>query len=308
MPAPSLGQIVSTTIENYQRELADQIFKGRRTLKWLYKKGRKKTYEGGNVIRVPLEYAQNPNQKWQGEYDNYTMTPPQIIDAAEFNWLFQTATITHTSKEKVQNDGKHAMIRLAEAKIKNAMKTLETSSNTACFSDGTDVLQPAGFRAMFAATGTYGGISKTSNSWWQGNVDSVSEQLDVDDMRSMYRSCEQETSVIDGIITTRTLIERYEKIAQGFQQIVEVNTADLGFEVLKFKGVPIFYDDSCPASHMFFLTSETLCWFSHPDYDFKAGDMEKSQTQSVWIQPIEFWGNFICTAPRYNGMFTAKTA
>ena len=249
--------MVALTLHNYQKELSDQIFLDTRLWAVLMKKGIKASKDGGSTIRVPTEFATNTNVKAMGEYDDYSIDPQETFTAAEFNWLSPfVGTVPITHKARVINSGKHAIIDYAKEAVNNLKKSLQRQANQQLFSDGTVANEVAGLRAIVLATGTYGGIPRAGNTWWQGGVDSTTEALSVDDMKKAFNTAGHNMSSPDCIPTTQTLYEKYEGMAQSFQQITQTQNGDLGFMHLQFKGVPLFWDIHCPSGEMYFLTSK----------------------------------------------------
>lgn len=306
-PNTDIGQLLSHTLNAYKTKLTDQIMVGTRTLKVLsMKEGFKQKEQGGATIRVPIQYAESKNVKWMGEYDNYLTNPQQVFDAAEFPWASIAGTAVVTHAERVKNSGKHAVIKLVKSKMDNLVESLQQDMNRVIFSDGTVANEPAGLRAIVSTTGTYGGISHSANTWWAGQVDSTAEALSVADMRSSFNLCSANVTAPNVIVTTRTLYEKYEGLAQSFQQITESKKGDLGFEHLQFKGVPLFWDDDCPTESMYFLNTRYLWLFCHPEWEWEVLDPIK-RDQALEIHAIEWWGNFVCSGPRYQGVLRNKT-
>lgn len=59
MASPNLSEIVTTTLQNRSKKLADNITKNNALLSRLSDKGRVKPFSGGNTILQELEYAEN---------------------------------------------------------------------------------------------------------------------------------------------------------------------------------------------------------------------------------------------------------
>lgn len=63
MPSPNLSEIVTTTIRNRSRKLADNVSDNNALLMRLKEKGNLKTFGGGTNIVQELEYAENSTYK-----------------------------------------------------------------------------------------------------------------------------------------------------------------------------------------------------------------------------------------------------
>lgn len=307
MAVPNVGQLVAATLEAKSSQITDQIMVGTRTLKALnMKPGFKKKQMGGREVFDCIQYAENGNGRWMGEFDNYATIPQEVLDEAKWDWKSLTSTIIVTNKDRVKNSGKYQTINLVTAKYDNMIESLSQDMNRVIFSDGSVAKEPEGLRKIVSTTGTYGNIARSGNTWWQGQVDSTTELFSISDMRSLWQLCSANVTAPDVIVTTRDIYNYYEGLVQSFQQIAQSNTGDLGFEHLKFKGVPLFWDDDCPPGSLYMLNSKYLNLWCHPDWEFKRLPI-LNVDQPLEVHPVEWWGNFTCRGPRYQGVMSNKT-
>lgn len=310
MAAPNLGQLIATTIPRYQKQLTDQIFEGSKTQVAFVKKGMKEKWDGGTPLRFPLQYVRNPNTKWMSEFAQYDILPVNVIDAQSHEWVSIASTVNITHREKVLNSGQFAAIRLAEAKIKNMTTSITEVWNTDIFNDGTNPDAIQGLRYIISATNVYGGIDRSvaANAFFRpGYTDTVAEPLSIAKIAASVDFSTHGMVGPDMMITTRTLYEKFEALAESFKLISQSREGTLGFDHLYFRGIPLWWENDCPAGHFFTLTSEHLKIICHPDWEFKVLDPIKV-SQPLEIIPVEWWGQFICTGPRYQAMQTGKTA
>ncbi len=83
---PDFNAILSTTLQNYQPTLVDNIFKDLVLLNLLNSRGRVRVEEGGTSIVEPLMYAANGTVSSYSGYDPISLTPQDGISAAEYQW------------------------------------------------------------------------------------------------------------------------------------------------------------------------------------------------------------------------------
>ncbi|MGH7472453.1 MAG: phage major capsid protein [Candidatus Methylomirabilales bacterium] len=310
MAAPNLGQLIATTIPRYQKEITDQIFNGSKTLMAFTKKGMKERWDGGAPLRFPLEYARNPNTKWMSEFAQYDILPVNVIDASNHDWVSIATTVNITHKEKVLNSGQFAAIRLSEAKIKNAATSITERWNLDIFNDGTDADAFQGLRYIISSANTYGGIDRTvaSNAFFRPSyTDTAAEPLTIAKIAASVDNSTYGMVGPDMMVTTLTLYEKFEALAESFKLISQSREGTLGFDHLYFRGIPLWWERDCPAGHFFTLTSGHLKMICHPDWEFKVLPARET-TQPLEIIPIEWWGQFICTGPRWQALQSGKTA
>lgn len=314
MPAPHsvFSQALSTSLYNYvsRGKFADNIFDGLRTLQAIRDMGGKATADGGQSIVVQLEYAENATAEWIGAYGPYNLNPQDILTSAQFNWKQIAGSVILTDEEQVQNSGAQRLAPLIDIKIKNLQKSLRSRMNEALFNAGSDTLAPVGLEAAILTTGTYGGISRTDNAWWRANVESTTEALNIPRMVTMYNDCSHNLDYPKIIVTTQALYERYEALAQAYQEIQHPGTggvADLGFEHLRFKGRPLIWDDDVPSGTMYFLNPDYFKIYHHPDWEFRPMPVQRPANQPLEVHIVSWFGAFAASNNRMLGALRNKS-
>lgn len=315
MPNSTFTQILTSTLYNYQKdgELANQVINGLRGWSALKKKGCIETLDGGESIVVPAEYARNATAKWVGEYELLDLTPQDILTSFQFNYKMAAGTAVVSDQEEARNQGKNRVIALAKQKVKNLVESMQEALNTALYSDGTVASQPAGLEAIIATTGTYGGISRTTDTWARGNVTAVGGALTAVGMSTMYRTCSRNIWYPDLLMTTGAQYEKYEGIAVGtgggsaYLRFNDTIKADLGFDALSYKGSPLFWDGACPSGIMYFLTTRFLKVGCHKDHMFTPRDPERHPFQLATIHACTWYGAIWSSCPNTQGKLTGLT-
>jgi hypothetical protein len=305
----NVGLMLSTTLKNYRKTLIDQIHNSNAVFYKLKSVGAIKEESGGERIQQPLMYGKNTTvHSYQG-YEQLDTTPQEGIDSAEYNWKQYSVSISVNGKELRQNKGKKwKIIDLLDAKTKQARLALVSALTEGIFSDGTGNgnRDLTGLEAMVAASGVYGGIDSAAHDWWRAGVESTSEALGLPKMRTAYNTASVGgKDAPDLIVTTQALFEKYEGV---FTAVSDTNVAgvwrtesagvkkmaDGGFESMSFKGVPMVWDESCPAGTMYFLNTGHMNLTVHEDANFDTTDFVKPENQDALIAQILFMGNMTC--------------
>jgi hypothetical protein len=138
---PDFNSLLSTTLQNYQPTLVDNIFKDLVLLNHLNERGRVRVEEGGTQIIEPLMYAVNDTVSTYSGYDAIDLTPQEGISAAEYDWKQMAASIAISGIEEAKNRGTEAIIKLLNAKIMQAEMSLKTTLNEQLF--GSPGVAPA---------------------------------------------------------------------------------------------------------------------------------------------------------------------
>jgi hypothetical protein len=321
MADANVGTILSTTLKNYRKTLIDNIHKSQAVWLFLKDNGGMREEDGGERIVEPLMYGKNSTAGSYSGYDALDTTPVEGIDSAEYNWKQYSVSISISGKEERQNAGTSRIINLLDAKTKQAEMSLTEQLSTGLFSDGTGngSKDLTGLQAMVAATGTYGGINSATYTWWQAGVESSVEALGLPRMRTAFNTASvggKDTP--DLIVTTQSLFESFEALftntaisgggtsfstpTAGMKKV-----ADGGFQALQFKGVPIIWDELCPAGTMYFLNTKHMKLVAHKEANFETSNFVKPENQDARVAQILWMGNLTCNRRKSFYKLTAKT-
>ena len=172
MPSPNLSEIVTTTLRNRSKKLADNVTENNAVLYRLKEKGKIKPVSGGRTIVQELEYAENGTYKRYSGYENLDISPSDVFTAAEFDFKQAAVAVSISGLEQLQNSGSDALLDLLEGRINNAEKTMVNNIAADMYSDGTadGGKQIGGLQLLVAddpTTGTVGGINRASYSFWR---------------------------------------------------------------------------------------------------------------------------------------------
>ena len=103
MAVANLGDLVSTTLRNVSKQIADNVTNDNGFLEHLDKKGNiKKSVSGGREIDEAIMYGTNSSVSWYDGYD--TFTPPttqEVIDLATLNWQQLGGFVASSGKEVI---------------------------------------------------------------------------------------------------------------------------------------------------------------------------------------------------------------
>lgn len=288
-------------------KLVDNIFESNPLLLRL----KEKSYEsvdGGTEIDQPLNYAQNSSGGWYSGSDTLSTTDSQIITAAAYQWKHLYENITILGTEEIKNSGDSAKIKLAKSKMEIAEKTMKDRLGTGLYSSGTDAKSIAGLRVIVGTANTVGGISQTTYSWWQSQVDSSTTTLGLNSMQNRFTACRIDNDKPTVIMTTDTLFDVYWGLLQPQQRFQDSKTANAGFDSLMFNSTPVINDSHCPSGYMYFLNEKYLHLYYHPSENMKFEPFQKPVNQNVRVAKIYWSGAFGSSNNRMHGAFTALTA
>lgn len=303
-PNPTYTEIVTTTIENRQRKLADNVTDHNALLRHLKSKGQIKTTSGGRVIVEELEYAENSTFQRYSGYEVLDVSPSDIMTAAEFNWKQYAVNVTYSGLEAViQNSGKEKFIDLVASRIRNAEKTMANNLAVDIYSTGTasSGKQVGGLQLLVAdspTTGTVGGIDRASYSWWQNQEVSTSTITTTNIqkyMNQLWIECTRGADTPDIIVMDDAYFNIYWQSLTTNQRFTSDRKAAAGFTNLLFMDVPCFFEKSAdggiPASHAYFLNTDYIRLRVHPQRNMTPLREKTSVNQDATVIPILWAGN-----------------
>jgi hypothetical protein len=312
---PDFNALLSTTLQNYQPTLVDNIFKDLVLLNHLNSRGRVQVEEGGTSIVEPLMYAVNNTVGSYSGYDAIDLTPQDGITAAEYQWKQMAASIAISGIEESKNRGTEAIIKLLNAKIMQAEESLKSSLNTMLYGNGTGN-GGKDFNGLgnIVATinNTVGGIDASSNTWWNPYQDTSSATLSQQDMGVVYNQISKGSDVPDLILTNTNLFEKYESLLTANVRYQDVAKANAGFQNLMFKQTPVVFDlalavDTSDAP-MYFLNSKYLKLTGMNGHWFNTTDFQNGTVAGVDARYalVMAYGELTCSNRARQGYLTAN--
>jgi hypothetical protein len=312
---PDFNAILSTTLQNYQPTLVDNIFKDLVLLNHMNSKGRVQMEEGGTSIVEPLMYAVNGTASSYSGYDAIDLTPQDGISAANYQWKQMAASIAISGIEEAQNRGTEAIIKLLNAKIMQAEMSVKSDLNSMLYSDGTGNggkdFNGLG-NIVATVNNTVGGIDASANTWWNPYQDTSAATLSLQDMGKVYNNASKGNDVPDIIVTNEDLFSKYESLLTQNVRYQDVAKANAGFQNLMFKQTPVVFDlalaADTSAAPMYFLNTKYLKlvgmnghWFNTTD--FQSGTVAGIDARYALVLAF---GELTCSNRSRQGYLTAN--
>jgi len=300
-------QVSGITEKKFIKKLYDNVFDSNPLLKRLKEKSYEKM-DGGTSVMVPLNYAQTTASGWYTGADTLSTADNENITAAEYQWKQLYANITITRSDELKNSGDAAKIKLVKSKTEIAEKTMSDLLGTALYNDGTTLNAPAGLRSIISTTGSPGGISQSTNSWWAAQVDSTTTTFSIAALQTVFNACSVDSDQPTVIMATRANYNRYYGQLQPQQRFMDSETAKGGFSSLMFNGVPFISDSHAPTSHIFLLNEKQLQLVVHKDEDMRFSPFQKPIAQNIKVAQIFWMGCLGSSNNRLHGKLSAVAA
>lgn len=321
-PNSTFTEIVTTTLRNRSKVLADNVSENNALLSRLQKRGNIKLVSGGRTIVRELEYAENGTFKRYSGYETLNIAPSDVFTAAEFDWKQAAVAVSISGLEQLQNSGPEAVIDLLESRIRNAERTMSNNIASDIYSDGTsDSGKQIGGLALLIdstpTTGTVGGIdaSVAANAFWR-NIASTGTTITSSNiqaqMNAVWVQLKRGMDAPSVIISDNSLYTHFWTSLQAIQRITGTSEGRAGFETLKFNTADLVLDGgvggNAPTSTMFFINDNYLFYQPHRDRNMvPLGDDRFSVNQDAMVKLIGFAGNMTVSNRRLQGVLVGAS-
>lgn len=329
MAFPNLTDIVTTTIQNRSKTLADNALKQNALLNWLNKKGNVKTVDGGNVILQELMYN-DPTTQNAGSYSGYDVidiTPNSPLTSAQYDFKQYAAAITISGLEQLQNAGKAQMINLLDGRMQVAEKQLLNQLSAGVYSDGTgnggkDITGLAAAISTAPTSGTYGGINRATWAFWRnvafsGVTDGGAAVSSANIQSYMNRVLLQTirgTDAPDIAVADNNYYRFFLESMQAIQRVTDEKDAASGFSSLAYYGagkkMSVFCDGgiggSIPTNRMYFINSDYMFFRPHSDRNMQPiGGERQSVNQDAVVKLVGWAGNLTTSGAQFQAVLSA---
>tara|TARA_R110000796_G_scaffold248508_1_gene375350 strand:- start:6137 stop:7057 length:921 start_codon:yes stop_codon:yes gene_type:complete len=276
----SYDQVSAITEKYYVKKLNDNIFDSNPYLRRVKDKSLV-MIDGGTSVMVELEYAINGAGGWYSGADTLDTSDTEIITAADYTLKQIYENISIKRSDELKNSGDAQKLSLVKSKIKNAEKSMQDRLGTGVYSDGTVAKSIVGLRDFCAVDQTVGGISQSTYSWWQSNLDSSTTVTSMSALQTQFEAATVDNQAPTVGLTTRAILGYYYSLLQPQQRFTDSDTARGGFSSLMFNGVPIIADSHCPSSHLFFVNEDVVKLYAHKDEWMRFRPFQEPDDQNV---------------------------
>ena len=336
----AVTDIIATTIQSRTRALADNFTNNNALVQRLNSRGNVKTFSGGSLIMQEIAYndssTANVNSYSGFELINIQQNSP--LSGAQFAIAQYAAAVTMSGLEMLQNSGEEAFIDLMEGRIEVAEGQLLNRIGSDIYGDGTGNggknLTGLGAAVPDTATsGTYGGISRSSFTFWQTKSYSgvtnggaaVSAANIIPYMTALAIQLVRGSDKVDLIVADNNYYQFYVNALQAIQRVQSDGggTAGGGFASLKFYGggqsADVVLDggvytggDSignwtgATANHMWMLDTKYCFLRPHKDRNFvPIGGERQAVNQDAVVKLFGWAGNFTMSNSALQGVLKA---
>lgn len=321
-PSTVFTELVATTWRNHAKDVKDNVSRNNALYNRMTTKGQTRVEDGGLTIAQPLDYNANGTYQRYSGYDVLNIQQSDVITAAEFQWRQIALNVVASGLELRTNSGSNAIVKLAKARIKNAMRTFKNNFSYDLYADGTLPNQIGGLQALVAdaGTGTIGGIDSSAWTFWQNAVQSAAAPIqgggavtvsattiETGIMLPLWLNQVRGDDKPDLIVASNDWFSFYEASQVSIKRYTSDEQANGGFTSLKYKNADVIFDggSGIPNAHMYFLNTDYLELVVHKDANLSVQDDMKPYNQDATVIPVLWMGNMVCSNRRLQAVAKA---
>jgi hypothetical protein len=312
------SDILTTTIENRSRKIADNVTNNNAILSRLKSRGRIRTFSGGHKILQELSFAENSNAGWYTGYDILPTGVSDVISAAEYEIKQAAVPVVISGLEMLQNASREQMIDLMEGRMSVAETTLANLIVGGLYSDGTGSggKQIDGLNAavpLDPTASSYGNIDGSTFTFWQNAVkDSANTTTLEADWTELWSNLVRGNDRTDLILADGVSWRTYVGALQANQRFTNTNSADSGFVTVKFMDADVVLDGGIyngavtagvPSTVAFFLNTNYIHYRPHSRRNMVALSPNRryATNQDAEVQIIGWAGNLTTSGRMFQG-------
>jgi len=272
-----LDNLYASTFHHRREAVIDNVFAA--TPFWFYLKEKKKlkSVSGGRQILDTIEYAENDSVSFIGRGGTVSLNDREFLTNSVWNWHYLVGSIVRFGVDDQQNRGKTRILDLANAKVNNLQESLiSLMETTLCAGAGAVGGAFDGLQHLVKNDPTTGAVvgnidpTVAAGAYWRNKTDTMSGSSFATNgtakMRTMVNNCMNNRAMDrpDIILTTQTVFEFCEDNILDKFQIQDKKMADLGFENIKFKNIPLIWSPSVATGLMYFLNTRFITFHYDP--------------------------------------------
>jgi len=295
----------------------------------LTKKPCLKFIDGGDQIRVPIEYQENTAQGFvNGRTDVISTNPSQQFTHAELDWkhYYKDVPITLDDMTRV-GSSKQAVVDFITAKMKSAESSMARYLGESLHGTGTAAnKQWNGFTDIFAASGTaYAGINNTDVGNWLTEIDTSSQVPNYATINGMLGKLEEKNQAsgqrnqfpIDFMLSRQRVIDAFKSSEQIKSRYYSEKDLEAGYKGVMVNGVKWLADAFTSGTagsannFVYFIAPESLKLCYRYGFEGKKSPFDSQQVlpnQAIQINVNYISGNLVCVNRRVNGVLKTISA
>lgn len=282
----------------------------------------KRFIKGGTQIEVPVMYARFGNGGAYSGYDSLNVAPNDTVKTVSFDWKQYYVPVSLDGLTLIKTDSPEAIADIIKLQFAQAEMEMAENLATDLFAKGNS--NTKAIDSLFWAVdsgnpggslGNYGGIDRTTNSWWASNETATSQAVSMVNLQALFSDVSEGGRHPSIIVSGQDQYNRYWKLATDNQSVQQGPVAydeqlyAGGFTNLLFNGVPWVVDSHVTAgvgsdTVVYMLNEDYIYWAVSPRADMTIEDFQTPITQDAMSTKMLWAGNLVVTNCKRQGKHT----
>lgn len=279
----------------------------------------KRIVQGGTQFEIPLIFQRWANGGFYTGYDLLDVTPSDTVKNAAFDWRQAEVAVSVSGLDLIRADHPDAVVNLLSFQFENAQMEIAEILGAGVWGTDTNpghkAIDGIPYAVDNTGTVTYGGLLRSSNTFWQSTLDTTSGSasgaaITLLNLQTMFGTLTSGGRHPTIIISTQAGYNKYWNLNTSSQSFPvqpaghDEQLAQSGFTNLLFNGVPWLVDSHVPANNIFMLNEDYWYLLINPRADMELKEFREPVNQDAMTAFILWAGNLICGNVARQGKFT----
>lgn len=298
--------IITSTLRNQSPKIFDAVVTNNALLFHLKKAGNIRVVSGGRVFTHPILYKKNSSFAARGANDTITLPITDPVTEAEYSVKTVSGSIVLTLIDLAKNAGNKEKLKdYTEIKKMEAEVSMGEVMGDQAFGDGSGANDWDGLQKLISEDPSnqtdVGGIdpSASGNEYWR-NYSHGTQVTAFNTSQAGFNAID--TSINEStfgrmgpklMITTKaiwTLIQLGMTVNMRYATVDQAEGKQ-GFKALQYAGIPIVFDDNCPAEALYGVNTEAIRLQALSHGNMKQTPFQIKDDQLVESALLYFFGN-----------------
>jgi hypothetical protein len=315
--------LATTTLINFANEIFDNVITNNALLNALQKKGNIKVVSGGRQFTHPVYYSKNSTFASMAKYGTIATGLQDPLTRSEWDIKVLAGSVVYSMVDEAMNAGnKEKLIDLVEALKMDAETSMTELMGDQLFtaeaslgSNDLDSIPRIIADSPSTQTVNVGGIdsSASTQTYWRNQIYTTAiatfsaSAAGLTAMDQTLNNCTFGRQGPTIIITTKSIFTIYQVTLQAQVRYAKLEAGDGAFKNLLYATLPVYFDDNCTASHMFFIDTNSLKLQVLKQGNMKMTAFQQAYSQLMARALLYILCNLTCGSRRTQGTITAIT-
>lgn len=307
MAAIGTNAVTSLARHHIMPEVTDNIYTSSPVF-FRMVKSNKKMIQGGTQIEVPLLYSRLAAGGFYSGFDVLDVSASDTVKNAVYDWKQAYVPVTIDGLTLVKTDSPDAIVNFIQFAFQQAEMEMSAILSAGLWSDGTNANSITGLGALVDDGGnvaTYGGITRSANTWWNAVDDSSTATLTWAAINKAILDASKGGKHTTLIASRKEQYQRAYVLAQTAQDFpaqpggTDDQLASAGFTNLLVNNIPwvvdpnVFDGPNSSNSAIVGLNEDFIHLVTSPRADFTLEPFQTPVTQDAIVSKILWAGNVV---------------